>query len=611
MATIALGFNISASATGMAQGVNAAAVELEKLGLQAKKTSRDVGVLRTIAIGRAFVDSVQLVANTFSRFTSGASQAIDASAKLSRSLGISFQDLSALQIAADLAGASSDDLAKAFTRAQVTITNAAQGSKQAQQSLAAIGLSVADLQGQSSNVQFETIARAIASIQDPAERAAAAVAIFGRSGAALLPTFAELSSNLARAREFLDKFNGGISDAQAAKIEAVNDAFGLVRKSIEIVAGQVLAKLSPALTDAANQLVDFVASIDISKAAQAAAAAIEALSSGLSLVYSLAQLASPVVSAIGQAVTLLAQNGRGAAIGIAATSAALFIYSNAATIAAIATGGFAAAIRALLASSGIGLIAVVVGAAGGALVEWAIRANQAGDQAAGSVQTVEQQVQTAVASAEQLAERSSSAAKKAFNDAGEAAKKASQEAAKAADAARREADAAIQRVTVEQQFGGDSQRYAAAQAVEAIQADILRTEQEIAQARQAGDQDALDAGTRRLGQLDQALARERDIASGARKAAEQRLKLEADYAKAREAFDQRRLAALARPSTELLQLEDSRSASGYAALQRFSTNQADDPALEEYRKQLKELQAIRRNIAQAVAPADTVDILGA
>lgn len=590
MATIALGFNISATATGMAQGVNAAAVELEKLGLQAKKTSRDVGTLRTIAIGRAFIDSVQLVANTFSRFTSGAAQAIDSSAKLSRSLGISFQDLSALQIAADLAGASSDDLAKAFTRAQVTITNAAQGSKQAQQSLAAIGLSVTDLQGQSSNVQFETIARAIASIQDPAERSAAAVAIFGRSGAALLPTFAELSGNLARAREFLDKFNGGISDAQAAKVEAVNDAFGLVRKSIEVVAGQVLAELSPALTNAADQLVDFVASIDITEAAQSAASAIEAFSSGLSLVYSFAQLASPVVSAIGQAITFLAENGRGAAVGIAATSGALFIYSNAATIAAIATGGFSAAIRALLASSGIGLVAVVVGAAGGALVEWAIRANQAGDQAAGSVQSVEQQVQAAVASANTLAEQSSSAAKKAFAEAEEAAKKAQREAAKAAESAQREADGAINRLVVERDFGGDQGRFAATQAVLAIQTDIARVEQEIAAARESGDDDSLAAGTERLALLDQALARERDIASGAKKAEAERIKLQRQYDEERARIDASRLRELSRPTTQLAQVQDVRTSQGYDAL--LNMRGGEDPAIAEYQKQTAELKKI-------------------
>lgn len=590
MATIALGFNISATATGMAQGVNAAAVELEKLGLQAKKTSRDVGTLRTIAIGRAFIDSVQLVANTFSRFTGGAAQAIDASAKLSRSLGISFQDLSALQIAADLAGASSDDLAKAFTRAQVTITNAAQGSKQAQAALAGIGLSVADLQGQSSNVQFETIARAIASIQDPAERAAAAVAIFGRSGAALLPTFAELSGNLARAREFLDKFNGGISDAQAAKIEAVNDAFGLVRKSIEIVAGQVLAELGPALTDAANQIVDFVASIDIAAAAQSAASAIEAFSSGLSLVYSFAQLASPVVSAIGQAITFIAENARGAAVGIAATSGALFIYSNAATIAAIATGGFSAAIRALLASSGIGLVAVVVGAAGGALVEWAIRANQAGDQAAGSVQTVEQQVQAAVASANTLAEQSSSAAKKAFAETEEAAKKAQREATKAAESAQRESDAAINRLVIDRDFGGDQGRFAATQAVLAIQTDIARVKREIAAARDPATDDAVAAGRQRLSLLDQALARERDIASGAKKAEAERIKLQRQYDEERARIDSSRLAELSRPTNRLAQVQDVRTSQGYDAL--LSMRGGEDPAIAEYQKQTAELKKI-------------------
>ena len=611
MATISLGFNISASATGMAQGVNTAAVELEKLGLAAKKTASDVGVLKTLSLGRAFVDGIRTIAGTFSNYAGSVLQATESTSNLARELNVSYQELTAIQLAAQLSGASAEELAKAFTKAQVTITKAANGGKEAVQALASIGLSARDFEGLSSSQQFTLIAEAINGIADPATRAAAAVSIFGESGAALLPTFRELSENLQTSQELLAKFNGGVNQEQVNQVNAIGDAFDKVTAAINIVATQALAALQPALTAASEQFINFLAALDISAVAQTAASVIDGVSGALSVVYEVARLVSPVVVAIGSAIAFIADNARGASIGIAGAATALALYKASAIAATIATIGLGTAVRALLASTGIGLLVTLFGTVAGAAAEWGIKTATASNEAKKNVAGVTQAAEDGANAAKRLGTEAAAAQQKAYQAAQEAAKKAADAAQKAADAARREADAAIQRVTVEQQFGGDSQRYAAAQAVEAIQADILRTEQEIAQARQAGDQDALDAGTRRLGQLDQALARERDIASGARKAAEQRLKLEADYAKAREAFDQRRLAALARPSTELLQLEDSRSASGYAALQRFSSNQADDPALEEYRKQLKELQAIRRNIAQAVAPADTVDILGA
>lgn len=611
MATIALGFNISASATGMAQGVNAAAVQLEKLGYAAKKTAADVGVLKTLSIGRAFVDGIRVISGTFTNFASGVLEATESTSNLARELGISYNELTALQLAAQLSGASTEDLAKAFTKAQVTITKAANGGKEAAASLAAIGLSARDFEGLSSSEQFTLLASAINNISDPAQRAAAAVAIFGKSGAQLLPVFRELGENLQTSQALLAQFNGGVSQEQVNSVNAIGDAFDKVTAAIKIVATQALASLAPQLTQASNEFITFLASLDISAVAQTAAAGLEAIGGALQVAYSIASVLSPVAGALAKFIGFIGDNSTGAAVGLAAAAGALVAYQVAAVASTIATVGLGVAIRSLLASTGIGALVVGLGLLAGAAIEWAASSETAAGRAGGATETVREQTAAATAEARRLAQENAAAIAGSFEAAQDESKKAADAAKRAADTARREADAAIQRVTVEQQFGGDSQRYAAAQAVEAIQADILRTQQEIEDARKAGDRDAINAGAARLAQLDQALKREQDIASGARKAAEQRLKLEQDYARAREAFDERRLSALARPNTELLQLEDTRTASGYAALQRFSADQADDRAIQEYRKQLKELQKIRAAIQSAEDSTDTVDIIGA
>lgn len=611
MAKLSLGFNISATATGMAQGVNAAVVELEKLGLSAKKTANDVGVLKTLSIGRAFVDGISTIANTFGNYASGVIQAVESTSNLSRELGISYNELTAIQLAAQLSGASAEELGKAFTRAQITITKAANGGKEAAQALASIGLSARDFEGLSSSEQFTLLASAISNISDPAQRAAAAVAIFGKSGAQLLPVFRELGENLATSQALLDKFNGGVSQEQVNSVNAIGDAFDQVTAAINIVATQALAALAPQLTQASNEFITFLAALDISAVAETAAAALQAVGGALQTAYSIASVLSPIAGALSKFIGFIGDNANGAAVGLALAAGALAAYQVAALASTIATTGLGVAIRSLLASTGIGALVVGLGLLAGAAVEWAISSENASGRAGKATGDVASQTQAAAGEARRLAQENAAAIADSFGAAQDEAAKAAEAAKKAADAARREADQAIQRVTVEQQFGGDSQRYAAAQAVEAIQADILRTEQEIAAARKAGDQDAINIGSRRLAQLDQALQREQDIASGARKAAEQRLKLEQDYARAREAFDERRLAALARPNTELLQLEDTRTASGYSALQRFSADQADDPALQEYRKQLVELQKIRAAINATSDNTDTVDIIGA
>jgi hypothetical protein len=610
MATIALGFNISASATGMAQGVNAAAVELQKLGYSAKQAASDVSVLKTLSIGRAFADGIQSVYSTFSNFAQGAFNAVESTSNLSRELGVSYEQLTQLQLAAGLAGVSTDTLAKAFTKAQVTISKAAGGGKEAVQALSSIGLSAADFQGLSSSEQFTLIANAINGITDPAQRAAAAVAIFGRSGAELLPAFRELGGNLQTAQEFLAKFDGGLSQLDVNNINTLGDTFQLAGSAIEIVGQKILSALAPALTDATNKFIDFLAALKVEQVASTAASVIKTLGDALSVAWTVASALSPVLSAIGNAISFVAENGRGAAIGIGLAATALGVYKAASIVSTIATAGLATAVRALVASTGVGLLVTVFGAIAGAAVQWGLSTNEASAQAKKGVAGVTDSTRSALAQAKALGESSSGAIKGTFNVADEAAKRAAEESKKASETARREADSAIQRLVTDQQFGGDSQRFAAAQAVQSIEEDIRRTEEELAAARKSGDQDAIDAATKRIGLLDQAKAREQDIASGAAKAAKERLKLEAEYAKVRSEFDEKRLAALAKPSTELLQLEDTRTASGYAALQRFSQDQSDDPALQEYRKQLKELVKIRQKIADVGQTAETVDILG-
>lgn len=388
MANLSLAFNLSASATGMAQGINAGVVELQKLGYAAKQTASDVSTLKTIEISKLFISGVSSLASTFQNFTSGAAQAIDRTRQLSQSLGVSYGELRQLQVAADLSGASSEQLATAFTRAQVTITNASRGSKDAQAALARLGLSVDGLATQTSTQQFASIASAINSIQSPAERAAAAVAIFGRSGAELLPTFRELPQNLNTANQFLAGFRDGVDGIRPDSIDAIGDAFGLAGQALQELAGRVLTQLAPALVQGANEFVAFAQQIDVAAAAESARQALQTVANVASVLASVLQpLASNLLPAIGGYLAFI--NRQAIASGVTklaasfyASAAAATGYAGAAGAASVASAGLGVAIRGLLYSSGVGALAVVLGLASGALIEWAI----AGNQSSGDVQ---------------------------------------------------------------------------------------------------------------------------------------------------------------------------------------------------------------------------------
>lgn len=594
MATVALGFQISASATQMASGINTAAVELQKLGYAAKKTSTDVATLKGIEIGRVFVNSVQAVANTFNRFTSGAANAIDQTAKLSRSLGLSYQQLDQLQIAADLAGASSDTLARAFTRAQVTITQAGKGSKTAQDALKQLGLNVTDLAGRTTDVQFQTLANAIAQIQDPTERAAAAVAIFGRSGAELLPVFSELGNNLDAASRFLERFNGGITDEQARKVEAVNDAFTLVGKSIQQLAGQVLAELSPVLVEAADGFVDFISKIDVTAVASAAANAIESLGNVFGVLLQVIEpIANNLLPAIGFALGFInAQaisngiSGLAASFANAATAAGGF--SFAAGLAATATNVLKIALRGLVASTVIGIVVAGLGFLAEKALQYASAASDAANAQAGSFDNIEEQ-------ADKFAQAFARAQGRIAGSGDEAAK-ALQEATKELEAEEKAVQDILNRlqgqanlsVDVALEFG--SEGFTAAVAYQ----EAIREIQQQVEGGILNETSAQRAGEDAKRAFDQTIA-----------ALKERQQLQQQLTEQERSIDEARLQALSRADTGPLRFDDIRTSSG--ASQLLALNRPD-AALVEAEKQTAELRRIREKLTALEAPP--VDIVG-
>ena len=387
MSRLSLAFQLSASATGMSQGINAGVVELQKLGLEAKRAARDVSTLKTLEISRAFISGVSAIANTFQQFTSGALNSIDATRQLSQSLGVSFEELRQLQVAADLSGASTESLAQAFTRAQLTISRAAGGSKQAKTALASLGLSVDDLAKQTTTQQFASIANAISQIENPAQRAAAAVAIFGRNGASLLPTFRELPENLREAQSLLDGFKSRLGQLDADRIDLVGDGFSKASQAVQELAGKVLSELQPSLTAGTNAFIKFVQNIDVPAAARTLGTLLEDLANSLSLVgRAAAPLATNLLPAIGGYLAFINRQAIASSIttlasAFAASAQAALGYSAAAGTAATATAGLAVAIRGLLTSTFIGALVVGLGLAAGKTLEWAIASKSAGADA--------------------------------------------------------------------------------------------------------------------------------------------------------------------------------------------------------------------------------------
>lgn len=149
------------------------------------KTAAKAGAASILAIGAA-------LAGIGGGIAAGVKSVIDLGGQLSdlsAQTGIAVKDLMILQRAFADNGVGADKVAPSINKMQKAISDAGQGSAGAVDALARIGLTAADLANMSPADQFNAIGNAIAKIESPADRAAAAMAIFGKSGAELLTVF--------------------------------------------------------------------------------------------------------------------------------------------------------------------------------------------------------------------------------------------------------------------------------------------------------------------------------------------------------------------------------------------------------------------------------------
>ena len=235
-----------------------------------RKLQSDVKGMRSSLSMLTAINGAQL----FGSIASGASQAvrslvgigqasaetIDSTSKLAARLGMTYGELAGLAYAGDLAGVGMDTIANAATKADVAFVKAAGGSKEAAAKFAAIGLSVDKLSGMTASERFDAIAQAISTLPSEAQKAAAAVSIFGKAGAQLLPLFAGGAAGIQAARAEADKFGMALTNMQGQNVEAMNDAFTRAQKAVGGVIDQVVAYLAPAIQNVTDGLTALIAS---------------------------------------------------------------------------------------------------------------------------------------------------------------------------------------------------------------------------------------------------------------------------------------------------------------------------------------------------------------
>lgn len=181
--------------------------------------------------------------------------AIDKTAKLAASLGVSLKEFQAMSLVADEAGVSQDALAVAFTKTQKALIDAAEGSKQSASAFAQLGLNTKELLQLTPDQQFSKIAEALSQIENPTQRTALALDIFGKSGRDIINMLGDYSGKIQEAREFTNRFGLALNELDAAKVEEANDAWSRVLSVLEGAGNVIAVKVSPLVTALSNQFI--------------------------------------------------------------------------------------------------------------------------------------------------------------------------------------------------------------------------------------------------------------------------------------------------------------------------------------------------------------------
>lgn len=224
----------------------------------ARRRLHDFGtaaVLVGVAIAAAGSAIIAPITTAIMKFTSMGSELNDMAGRT----GVAASALAELKFAAEQSGAALSDVELAIRNIQKTVHAAATGSKGAKESLAGLGLTAAQLKDKLPDQQLQMIADRLATIQDPAKRAAIAIDILGKSGAQLLPMVGELAALRAEARRL-----GIVPTDQAVKdAAAIGNLFAKIRSVAFAAIFEIGSAVGPVLLPVLEMVKDVGASFAI------------------------------------------------------------------------------------------------------------------------------------------------------------------------------------------------------------------------------------------------------------------------------------------------------------------------------------------------------------
>ena len=225
---------------------------------RAKKLSEQ----RSKEIQKGFQDAAKNIAGALAaidignRFGAAFDKAIeraDALDEMAQKVGATVRGLSQLQFAAELEGV--EDFTQVMAKLNRATIEAKTATSEQAKAFDELGVSIVDAEGnlKASDALLIDVAEAFSGAEDGADKTAIAMALFGKTGADLIPFLNNGAAGIKRLTDVSDQLGLTLDDSTATAAARFNDNLFIIGKSSDALFTQVTAQLLPGMADLAEQ----------------------------------------------------------------------------------------------------------------------------------------------------------------------------------------------------------------------------------------------------------------------------------------------------------------------------------------------------------------------
>lgn len=194
-----------------------------------------------VAGAKAVADEVMKVAERF-----------DDMGKAAQKVGVAAETLSALKFAAEQSGVGFDTLQVGLRKMSVGLTELDDATSKSGTTLKALGVNAKD----TADTAFAKVAQKLSEMPDGFQKTAAAMAIFGKSGAELIPLLNEGAEGVEKLKKRAGELGLVLKDSTIAQLTLFNDSLDEIKKSSEGLRNRLVEGLAPALAAITKTLAD-------------------------------------------------------------------------------------------------------------------------------------------------------------------------------------------------------------------------------------------------------------------------------------------------------------------------------------------------------------------